>query len=106
METFDIYNQLTEDIAPTEAKRLIHRYLKEQVERGDGHPEERESIASAISGLMGNDVVYDHLRKDPDFTLYHEIMSYAMPLELPKEHHGGATWEELARMIHQLPDLV
>ena len=58
----------------------------------------------SISGLMGANVVYTYLRKDPDFMPYMKIMGYAMPLELPPQHHGDATWEQLAGMVEDLSD--
>lgn len=106
MGSFDIYSQLTDDVTPAEAKRLLRAYFLQQAELGERYTadEDREAIASTIPALMGATIVYKHLQHEPSFAPYLKIMEMAGELELPRIHRdGSASWEEMARLIRQLP---
>lgn len=94
-----IYNQLNQT-APEQQKPALAFYLREQLDRYNSTPSDGRAIAYEIAGLLSTELAQSLDSGDP----YLEILLLAGRLELPIEHQGSATWEQLAERIRALPN--
>lgn len=99
MSSERIFDKLGSEISLEAGRSLLRDHLIKQVERQNQHPEESEALAYELAGLLSTDFARSLSDDDP----LKKVLDLAGNLELPEKHRGGATWEELASLVEQLP---
>lgn len=99
METKELYEYLsTEKMNKNQRKELVS-FLKSQAIQYNENPQDGESIAYNIAGLLGAKSTLAL----PDDDILVRILIYAAELELPLSVRNNIiTWQKLSDMINQL----
>ncbi|MCA9301281.1 hypothetical protein H6801_00640 [Candidatus Nomurabacteria bacterium] len=98
MKYNDTYNSLNKITNLEDYKLLLGKFLYGQLDAWKLNPHNGREIAYEIAGMLSTGLALGLPDDDP----YMEVLLMAGELELPDEHKGEATWEELAGRIEAL----
>lgn len=90
-----IYHILNTSQDGAQQRHELSHFLREQLAQRVADPNREREVAYDMAGLLSTQFAAALPDDDP----YKEIMLIAGELELPPEHRGDATWEQLAERI-------
>jgi len=97
----DIYARLDASDTLTGLESDLAMHLRRQLAAAQQHPEQRETIAYGLAGLMSARSLVHRPENDP----FVQALSLAGELELPPAHRSPhATWDRMAELIARLPE--